>query len=152
MRRKKLDTFKNWPLIENPHFCPIFMKHSENNQNLRQSFSPSFIRITQKMWIFYYISIFQCVSFFLPQTLQSNVALMNFLELRKNNEPYPRLVTSPLNSEAKNQFLFVFYVQLLWPKIEFSNGTFTIDYFSQLKPIFFSKNSQPSLLTMIITM
>ena len=23
---KKRHTFKNWPLIKNPHFCPIFMK------------------------------------------------------------------------------------------------------------------------------
>ena len=30
-QQKKQDTFKNWPLAENPYFCPILMKLGEND-------------------------------------------------------------------------------------------------------------------------
>ena len=45
------------------------MKLGESNQLMSQWFSQSFIRIGPKIWFFYYWPIFQCVSFFLPQTL-----------------------------------------------------------------------------------
>ena len=38
---------------KNHIFCPILMKFCETNQLLRWSFSQSFIRIGQKMWIFH---------------------------------------------------------------------------------------------------
>ena len=44
------------------------MKLGENNHLTRKSFSPSFIRIGQKLWIFYQWLIFESVPFFLPQT------------------------------------------------------------------------------------
>ena len=45
---KKLDRFKNLPLIKTHICCLILMKLGE-----RQSFSPSFMRIGKKLWIFY---------------------------------------------------------------------------------------------------
>ena len=45
------------------------MKLVENNNLMRQSFSPSFKRIGQKMWIFYQWAIFERVWFFVTQTL-----------------------------------------------------------------------------------
>ena len=45
------------------------MKLGESNYLIRQSFSPSFMKIGQKMWIFYKWSIFERVSFFSPHTL-----------------------------------------------------------------------------------
>ena len=52
--QKKQVTFKNWPLlVKNHSFCPIIMKLVENDQLTRQSFSPSFIKIGQKLLILY---------------------------------------------------------------------------------------------------
>ena len=45
------------------------MKLGENNYHMRLSFSPSFMKIGQKMWIFYQWPIFERGPFFLTQTL-----------------------------------------------------------------------------------
>ena len=49
----KKGLLQNWPLVKIPHFWPILMKLGENNHFMRQSFSPSFMRIGQRLWIFY---------------------------------------------------------------------------------------------------
>ena len=50
------------------NFCPILMKLCENDYLMRWSFSPSFMKIGQKMGIFYYWAIFKHVSCVFPQT------------------------------------------------------------------------------------
>ena len=45
------------------------MKLSENNHLMRQSFSQSFMRIGQKLWIFYYWPILESMPGFFTQTL-----------------------------------------------------------------------------------
>ena len=47
------------------------MKLGENDYLMRQLFSPSFMRIGQKLWNFYYWPIFERVRFFLTQTLHT---------------------------------------------------------------------------------
>ena len=56
------------------NFCPILMKLGENDYLIRQLFSPSFMRMGQKWWIFYYWAIFERVRFFLTQTLNAEKA------------------------------------------------------------------------------
>ena len=46
------------------------MKIGENTFLMRKSFSPSFMMIEQKLWIFYKWPIFECVWFFFTQTLR----------------------------------------------------------------------------------
>ena len=50
---KKSDNLKDWPLKKIYNFGPNLIKLGENNYLMRQSFSPSFMRIGQKLWIFY---------------------------------------------------------------------------------------------------
>ena len=45
------------------------MKLGENDYVIRQSFSLSLMSIGQRLWIFHQWPIFQCVPFFLTQTL-----------------------------------------------------------------------------------
>ena len=52
-------------------FCPILMKLGENDQFMRQIFSPSYIRIKQKIQIFYYDQM--CL--FFAQTLITVVSI-----------------------------------------------------------------------------
>ena len=59
--------FKSWPKIH--IFWPIFIKIGENNYLMRCFFSPNFIKIKQKMWIFLLMANFwTCLAFF-TQTL-----------------------------------------------------------------------------------
>ena len=69
----------HWEKIHN--FCPILMKLSENDHLMRQSFSPSFMRIEQKLWIFYQRPIFEHVLFFLAQTLAEKLQSVKLLGL-----------------------------------------------------------------------
>ena len=57
--------------------------YETNNQPVRQSFSQNFIRVGQKMWIFYYWPIFQCVLFFFTQTLVGCLSYLHFLKLHR---------------------------------------------------------------------
>ena len=51
------------------NFCPILKKLGQNDYLMRQSLCPSFIKIGQKLWIFYQWPIFERVLFFFAQTL-----------------------------------------------------------------------------------
>ena len=66
------------------------MKFCENDYHNRWIFSPSFIRIRQEMWIFYYQPNFECGPFFYPdfrfksQSCQTKRPLGNFEVSRKS--------------------------------------------------------------------
>ena len=57
------------------------MKLGENNYLIRQSSTPSFMRIGQKLWIFYKWPIFECACFFFTQTLSMYQWAINKLPL-----------------------------------------------------------------------
>ena len=61
---KRWDLFKNYPLRKSHNSCPILIKLCENDYHVRWIFSPSFMWIWQKMWIFYQWNIDVWVSFF----------------------------------------------------------------------------------------
>ena len=60
---KKRDTFKNWALIKSPQVLSYLLPY------IWWYFSPSFMRIGEKLWIFYLWPILKVSRVFLPQTL-----------------------------------------------------------------------------------
>ena len=69
LNKKKPRHILNLAISKYSHFFPILRKLRENIHLMRLSFSKSFMRKEKKLWIFYYLPIFDRVSFFIIQTL-----------------------------------------------------------------------------------
>ena len=93
------------------------MKLGENDYLMRQLFSPSFVRMGQKLRIFYYWPIFERVRFFLTQTLYPTL-----FELQRHTIPHSKglwNVTSEQQKAAHIQKLAInkkstIFVQSSW--------------------------------------
>jgi len=76
------------------------IKLCENQKNTRCLFLPIFIRIGQKIWIFYYWPIFQGVSFFwlrfqmavIPKLVQVSYIMLKCFEISLISEPLLNLL------------------------------------------------------------
>ena len=117
---------KNGTLSEIGHkwkihnFYPIFTKIGENDYLMKWLFSPSFMKIRQKIWIFW--PIFEYVPFFIPQTLDKIMRKRIFEIAHQPFELPPTLVDSYLQRQFSEKHFDI----SLWPYTRFWNKQYFI--------------------------